>query len=125
MVIRMIGSNLLEVKVDHEVELTQHDVQAAHAKINVLSTGKPIALLVEKTNHYSYTFEARRIAYTNPLIFAIAYYISSEAQRGSVQTLLSISEHKHSYPIQIFTNRRDALDWLARRGADVSQVPSC
>ena len=44
MVIRMIGSNLLEVKVDHEVELTQHDVQAAHAKINVLSTGKPIVL---------------------------------------------------------------------------------
>lgn len=119
----MIGANLLEVKIEHEVELTLEDVAAIHERLEVLSGGKPVAALVQKTNHYSYSFEAMRSILLHPLLFALAYTIASDAQRPAIGALLSVSASQRRYPIEVFTSRREALEWLQNHGADV-ELPS-
>lgn len=118
----MIGANLLEVKIEHEIELTRDDVVAIHARIEELSGGTPVAVLVQKANHYSYSFEAMQSLLLHPLLFALAYYIASDVQRPSVHALLSVSAGRREYPIEIFTSRQEALAWLQRKGADVEQL---
>ena len=114
---RRISSNLLEVKVDAAVELTQQDVRSAHAWLTRMAEGKPVAVLVVKTNQYSYTFDAMKGVLNHPLIFALAYHLASEAQRPSVETLLAVSENPRRFPVEVFTSRGEALDWLVRQGA--------
>ena len=116
---RKLGSNLLEVKVDHEVELTQEDVAAIHARIDELFGAEPVAALVEKTNHYSYSFEAMQRILLHPGLFALAYHLATTAQRPAVDALLMVTASKRRYPIEVFTSRREALEWLQRQGAEV------
>jgi hypothetical protein len=113
---------VLEVKVEHEVELTRAHVDALHVANVAAAGGEPYAILVEKTNHYSYSFDALTSILEQPLVFAMAFYIGSEAQRPAVKTLLAFSEQTRKFPAAIFTSRREAIAWLVQHGADVESA---
>lgn len=117
--VRRIGPNLLEVKVSHEVELTGQHVDALHRANEAAAGGKPYAILVDRTNHYSYSFDALRRILDQPMLFAIAFYIGSESQRPALDTLLAFSNTTRKFPAEVFRSRKEALEWLVRHGATV------
>jgi hypothetical protein len=117
---RRFGANLLEVKVDHEVELTQADAVAIHARMDELFGSLPIAARVEKTNHYSYSFEAMQRILLHPGLFALADHLAGGAQRPAVNALLMVTASKRRYPIEVFTSLREALEWLQGQAAAVA-----
>lgn len=120
--VRKIGVNVLQVKVEHEVELTESHVDELHRSNFEAAGGNPYAILVEKTNHYSYSFDALCRLLDQPLLFAMAFYLGSESQRASVETLLAFSAKTRKFPTAIFTSRREALAWLTQHGAEVEQA---
>lgn len=113
----LLGPRLIEVKVSDGIELLEEHADAMHRVYAELSKGEPYALLVDKTNQYSYSFAFQRKVLDQPNLLAAAFVICQPAQHASIASLLAVAARIQAIPIEVFHDRQEALAWLASHGA--------
>jgi hypothetical protein len=92
-----------------KVSLGAADVKAAMAKINEVSDGQPLPLLVEMTGIETVSHDARA-AFATPCAASRIALLGSNA----VDWMIANFRGAHTYPCptQFFTDRTEATNWL-------------
>ena len=105
-----LSDEITEIIADKGTEINLEDVNAFH---NWLDNNheNDIALLVNKKNHCSYTFNAQREMGNLERIKAIAYVIYDNASEIALQSMLAMKSRRN-IPHYISYDYDEALNWL-------------
>lgn len=105
-----IQDNLVEVLVDADVEFNMDMIAEYHTWM-LENLNAPFAILANKINAYTYTFEAQMNIANLPQIKAMAVVSYSKATEESTNVLIGMPR-KTKWNIRIFDDRETALNWL-------------
>lgn len=72
----------------------------------------PFFLLINKVNHYTYSFEAQEKLFDLDGLDAIAVVAYSRITRLTTESLLKSFQHNDNRKVKIFSSRDRALRWL-------------
>jgi hypothetical protein len=106
--IRKIDDYTVEVISDYGVEVGAAEIKEYHAFFDTLP--HPVGLLVNRVNDYSYSFDAQAKVATHKNMAAVAILVLEPEKKPAAEFDVSVIEYKS--PMQIFTNRSEALSWL-------------
>jgi len=105
-----LSDTITEVIADRNIEIDIDDVNTYHDWLSRHHDGD-IAVLVNKKNHYSYTFDAQREINNLEEMKAIAYVIYDHATELALRGLLKIKSRR-KIPYYISYDYDEALNWL-------------
>ncbi|MCA9942825.1 MAG: hypothetical protein H6656_16945 [Ardenticatenaceae bacterium] len=105
-----LQDNLVEVIVEPEIEFNMDMVAEYHAWL-LENLNAPFAILINKVNSYTYTFQAQMNIANLPEIKAMAVVSYSKASEESTSVLIEMPR-KSKWNIHIFEDRDIALNWL-------------
>ena len=105
-----LDSNLMEVIVNEGVEMDVEMVNQYHEWL-LKNLTPPFGILFNKINSYTYTFDAQKILADLPEIKAMAVISYTQVSAQSTKSLKAIPR-KIKWNMEIFDNRKDALNWL-------------
>ena len=108
--ITILNPNLAEVIIDNYVEMDLAMVDEYHEFL-LTHLEHPFNLLINKIHQYTYTFEAQLNLGTLPEINLMAVVAYNSVTENSTHSLISIPRAM-PWNIQIFKERKTALDWL-------------
>ncbi|WMI66040.1 hypothetical protein RBH94_02505 [Aestuariibaculum sp. YM273] len=104
-------SSLAEVIVREGEVMCEQKVDEYHDFL-LSSLVAPFKVLINKSNAYSYTFEAQKVIGDLQEIAAMAVVIASQAGLMSTETLMSVNNESKTWNIKFFRSRDAALYWL-------------
>jgi hypothetical protein len=111
-VIRLLSNTIMEVVVDEGVEFTLENVAEYHEFIiNNMPVG--CGILVNKTNSYTYNFEAQQNIFLKEHIQAFALLVYNTSAKLASESLILMQRGRVDSEIQIFENFDKAVQWLA------------
>jgi hypothetical protein len=105
-----LQDNLVEVIVDTDVEFNMDMIAEYHTWM-LDNLNAPFAILANKINSYTYTFEAQMNIANLPQIKAMAVVSYSKVTEESTNILIGMPR-KTKWNIRIFADRETALNWL-------------
>jgi len=108
--ITKLSEDIAEVIIHQGIEINLVMVEQYHAYLLEHLTA-PFSLLINKTNSYSYTFEAQLALATLKEINVMAVVAYSHAAKVSTQDLVQRPRTK-PWNLEVFDNREEALAWL-------------
>ncbi len=108
--ITKLQNNLAEVVVDAHVEFNMDMIAEYHGWL-LYHLSAPFAILINKLNPYTYTFEAQMNIANLSEIKAMAVVVYSKITEESTNVLIDMPR-KAQWNIRIFGNRDAALKWL-------------
>ncbi|SFZ89229.1 hypothetical protein SAMN05428642_10162 [Flaviramulus basaltis] len=108
--ITILKNDLAEVIVDDGVVMDEVMVDEYHDFL-LTNLDAPFSLLINKTNSYSYTYEAQKSIVNFKKINAMGVLVESNAGIMSTETLLSLNKD-NNWNVRFFRAREDALVWL-------------
>ena len=111
--ISILESHIAEVIINEGV-LIDANMVAVYRKLleSHLGKDKPISLLINKENAYSYTFDAQvAMGEFSDFIAFRAVVVYSQSAEMATQIVMDVNKH-NNWKIKIFRERQDALDWL-------------
>lgn len=106
----LLRPDLAEVIVNEGVEMNLDMVDEYHMFVSEYLTD-PCGMLINKKNHYTYTFEAQLAISNLQKIKAMAVLVHSEAARIATEMLMKLPTHKQ-WNLKIFLDRDTGLHWL-------------
>lgn len=109
--IRIFNSRLAEVNVDEGVELSLENVAEYHEFL-INHFPNQVALLINKTNSYTYTFEAQQHLILPEVITHCAVLIYNNTGRIATESLMAMQKKNLDVTLQIFEDFDTALNWL-------------
>lgn len=109
-IISILRNNLAEVIVNEGVVMDEVMVDEYHDFL-LSNLDAPLSILINKTNSYSYTYEAQKALVSFNKIEVMAVFVDSNAGLMSTETLLSLKKD-NNWDVKIFRTREDALFWL-------------
>lgn len=102
--------NITEVIIDNDVEVNDEMVDEYHAWLDAHHDGD-FAILVNKTNRYTYTFNAQlRLGKIEKMKLA-AFLVRDSAGETAVKAMMGIKSRRQM-PNNIFYDHAEALNWL-------------
>lgn len=105
--------NITEVIVDENIELNDDMVDEYHNWLDNHHDGD-FAVLINKTNRYTYTFSAQlRLGKINKMKMA-AFLVNDGAGETAVKALMGIKSRRQ-IPNNIFYDHAEALNWLQQQ----------
>ena len=105
-----LQDNLAEIIVDSDVEFNMAMIAEYHSWL-LDHLNAPFALLVNKKNPYTYTFDAQMNIANLPEIKAMAVVAYSKVTEESTNVLIDMPR-KSKWNIRIFDERDLAMNWL-------------
>lgn len=108
--IHILQANIAEVIVDAHVEITLPMVNEFHQFLRA-HLQAPFALLINKVNPYSYTYEAQKEIGTLPEISVMAVVTYRDVSQATTKHLIQLPRDV-AWNIQLFSDRSSALTWL-------------
>ena len=109
--IKLLEPYLAEVIIDEGIEMDLTKVGEYHDWIKDHLTPACL-LLVNKINHYTFTFEAQQNIARLDNIKAIAIVSYSKLTTNNSRFIASIPKDPH-WQLEIFNTRKEAMAWLA------------
>jgi len=110
---KLLEAGLLEVAIHSGIELNREKLLQGYEQLAELSGG-PYALLVDRTqNDYSVSYDAMIEGGNHPSVLAQAILVPPYNQHKKMiaETILAFPR-KSSTPIEIFSDRNMAINWL-------------
>lgn len=120
----ILSDNIVEVVVDENIEMTLEMVEECHQFIHT-HFQESFAMLINRVNNYSYTYEAKLsiAAYENLTAMAFVYY--SEESKKIAENLLALRVFDQ-WNYRIFSGVelgwQQAFDWLQQELANTKLV---
>ncbi|WP_298760159.1 hypothetical protein [uncultured Psychroserpens sp.] len=109
--ISVIEPNIAEVIINEGV-LIDESIVNIYRKVLQSHFEKPISLLINKENAYSYTFDAQvAMGELSDVIAFRAVVVYSLSAEMATQIVMDINKH-NNWKIKIFRERQAAIDWL-------------
>lgn len=108
--ITKIQDNLVEIVVQADIEFNMDMIAEYHTWL-LANLKAPFAILVNKKNPYTYTFEAQMNIANLPQIKAMAVVSYSTATEATTNVLIEMPR-KSKWNIRIFDTSELALAWL-------------
>jgi len=105
-----LRENLAEVIVNEGVIMNEIMVYLYHDFL-LTNLKAPFALLINKKNSYSYTFEAQKIIANLKEISHMAVIVGTSGALMSSETLTKMNE-ANQWNIRLFHTRESALKWI-------------
>ena len=109
--ITILKPNLAEVIIDNDVVMDLEMVGEYHQFL-LAHLEHPFNLLINKIHQYTYTFEAQQHLATLPQINSMAVVAYNSITENSTKCLFLIPR-AIPWNIQVFKERKTALDWFA------------
>ncbi|WP_158844569.1 hypothetical protein [Algibacter sp. L1A34] len=109
----IINPHLVEVIVNDEVIIDEVEVDEFHDFL-LSNLDSPFSILVNKKNHYSYTFEAQKIIGNLEQVKSIAFVSKIKEGLLAFKTLSTING-KDQNAVKFFDSRADALSWIEQQ----------
>ena len=107
------SSNVTEVIIDEGIEVNEAMVDEYHAWLDAHHKDD-FAVLINKKNHYTYTFNAQlRLGKIEKMKVA-AFLVKDKAAETAVKSLMGIKQRRQM-PNHIFYDRAEALSWLEQQ----------
>ena len=103
-----IGDFILEVTPHDKIEIGQLQADEYLAFLRNLS--QPVAILLNRKNRYSYTFEALGSIAQSENVVALAVLLGKQSDHAKVEYLAGLMQAR--FPTQNFIDRQAALLWL-------------
>ncbi len=110
----ILSNDIVEVVVDENIEMTLEMVEECHQFIETHFQEK-FAMLINRVNNYSYTYEAKLsiAAYENLIAMAFVYYSEeSKAIAENLSTLRSFDQWNYRFFSGLELGWQQAFDWL-------------
>lgn len=109
----LLEHNLIEVTIHTGVELDRSKLFEGYEKLSEMAGGA-FAILVNRTaTDYSLTFDAMEAIASHPGVLAQALLIPPYNPHKHMIAEMLVNFPRHSkVPVEYFTNRKLALDWL-------------
>ena len=108
--IDILQANIAEVIIDEGVEMTLSMVNDYHQFLKT-HLQSPFALLINKVNPYSYTYEAQKVIATLTEIAVMAVVTYRDVTQAATEHLIQVPRDV-AWNIQLFSDRSLALAWL-------------
>ena len=108
--INNIANNITEVKIDDDIVVDEPMVDEFHNWLAQHHNDK-FGLLVNKTNHYTYTFEAQLKLGRIENMQAAAFFVKEHSSEVAIQAVMGIKKRRQM-PNITFYNHQEAVDWL-------------
>jgi len=108
--ITILKPNLAEVIIGSHIEMDLQMVSEYH-EFFLTHLDHPFNLLINKIHQYSYTFEAQQHLGTLPQINSMAVVAYNSVTENSTNSLIAVPRLM-PWNIQLFKERKTALDWL-------------
>ena len=105
-----IADNITEVKIDEDIVIDEPMVDEYHNWLDQ-NHNDEFGVLVNKTNHYTYTFEAQLKLGRIEKMQAAAILVKDHSSEVAAQALLGIKKRRQ-IPNNTFYNRQEAVEWL-------------
>jgi len=107
--IRKLSDDIIEVIIDDGVEVGESEIREYHAFFDMLA--HPVGVLVNRANHYSFSFDAQSKVAMHKNMLAVAVLVLEPSMESMAAFDLSVMQYK--FPVELFTSRSEALDWLS------------
>lgn len=107
----LLAPDLVELVIDDGVDVTAPMVDEWHEFL-ARHLVTPCLILVNRRNHYSYTFEAQMKVGSSPQICAVAVLAYDQQSRLIVSGMENLVPRDGRWNMAVFTERGKALDWL-------------
>ena len=118
--IHKLNDQLAEIFVAESMVMDKANVKKLHEAF-AYQFNAPFGLLVNKTNAYSYTFDAQQTITAVPHLKAIAVLVYSKKSWLVTETLQRLPYNKRAN-MKKFTVREEALKWLCNEMECSSEV---
>ena len=105
--IRIFNSRLAEVAVDEGVEISLENVAEYHEFL-INQFPEQAALLINKANSYTYTFEAQRHLFLPEVVTHYAIVIYNNTGRIATESVIAMQKKNINVNIQIFEDHSGA-----------------
>lgn len=116
-VIRVYNDHLAEVMVDEGIEMSLAQVGEYHDFL--LEHLKPHSyLLVNKSNSYTYSFDAQQHIFIREHIAAYAMFTPTVSSRLATDSVVMIQKHRDTLNVKLFDDRDEAMRWLVDQMKD-------
>ncbi|HEX5057409.1 MAG TPA: hypothetical protein VFX02_13050 [Gammaproteobacteria bacterium] len=119
--VTLLRQDLAEVIIDQGIEMNMDMIDEYHMFVSEF-LAEPCAILINKINQYTYSFEAQLAISNLEKIKAIAAVTYSDASRMASETLMKLPTHKH-WNMRIFSDRDNALRWLEQQLSFLNATP--
>jgi len=106
--ISFLDDFIIEVITNPSIEVGYSEIEEYHQFFNQLSN--PVGVLVNRSNEYSYSFEAIRNIRENDKMAAVAILVLEQSKVASAEYYASLSTSTE--PLKVFSQRNVAMDWL-------------
>jgi hypothetical protein len=101
-------------EVDDGINIDADMVKEAEALASAVSEG-PLAILSNRKNSYSLSFEAMYALATAPRVTAMAIVVHSDKTRLLVEAQNTLIGSIRQKPLKIFTDTESAISWLQQQ----------
>ena len=108
--IDIIREDIAEVVIHDGIEMDEQMVEQYHSFL-LSHLQSPFSLLINKINHYSYTFNAQVKLATLKEINAMAIVTYNQGAKSTTKLLASYPR-EIKWNMNLFSNRERALTWL-------------
>ena len=105
-----LADNITEVKIDEDIIVDESMVDEFHNWLAQHHNGA-FGVLVDKTNHYSYTFEAQLKLGRIENMQAAAILVKDHSAEVATKALMGI-KRRRKIPNSTFYQHDEALEWL-------------
>ena len=105
-----ITDNITEVKIDEDIVVDEPMVDEYHNWLEQHHRGA-FGVLVDKTNHYTYTFEAQLKLGQIENMQAAAFFVKDHSAEVATQALMGIKKRRQ-IPNNTFYDHQEAIEWL-------------
>jgi len=106
----IISDIITETIVDDKIEINNAMIREYHNWLAKQHDGD-FGILINKVNHYSYSFDAQLEIGTIDRIKAIAVVVPDKSREIAAETILN-SIIRKNIPHRIFYDRNEAINWL-------------
>lgn len=102
----LIDDFLIEIIPHEDVEINDTAVKEYHEFYQTL--GRQVGVLINRKNHYSYTFEGLMEITKTPNVTAAAFLTANLKNTNYIISTIK----QCNFTMQAFKDRKDAIDWL-------------
>lgn len=106
----ILDENIAEVIINEAIVMDSHMVDEYHEFL-LSHLNAPFSLLVNKVNSYTYDFSAQTKLANLEEINVMAVVAYNRITKITTESLASYPRNKQ-WNLKVFSNRRDALEWL-------------
>lgn len=108
--IEQLSERIIEIQITSGIELGRREAEAIQRCIRALTEDAPAALLINRRGSHALTFEAQEVVSGDDRLIAVAYLVTSTANRIIVN--YSRNTYFDHVLVESFTARDGAIAWL-------------